>query len=232
MIKLRDGSTTTDPRLTRIPWFDPKSWEYKVSDLFKPKANLRTRTWMCDKYLDQGPDGACTGFSTTHFLLAKPKPETQGMTAAFAKKEIYWEAQKIDPFPGGSYPGADNFMEGSTVLAAMKVAQRDGYIKEYRWAFGIEDVKKALSQIGPVVLGIPWYKDMFNVHPCGMLHPTGEKSGAHALLAKGIRVKRQTIVLHNSWGDGWGNEGTAEIHWDDLAYLLQRGGEACVPTKP
>jgi hypothetical protein len=82
----------------------------------------------------------------------------RGIDNKFAKEQLYWEAQKIDRWPGGAYPGAEPHMEGSSVLAAVKVAKRLGYIEEYRWAFGIEDVKKAISEIGPVILGVPWYE--------------------------------------------------------------------------
>lgn len=172
----------------------------------------------------------CTGFAVSHELVAQPVVVKKGVDNTFAREQIYWEAQKIDPFDGGAYPGAIPLMEGSTVLAAMKVAKNLGYITEYRWAFGIEDVKQAISQLGPVVLGIKWYEGMAQPSPCGMLHPTGEIRGGHAILAKGIRVKRQTIVLHNSWGEGWGDNGTAEIHWDDLDFLLKKGGDAAIPV--
>ena len=165
---LRDGSETTDVRLTRIPFFDPKSWEYKVRDLFARDAPLKSKTWRCMKYLDQGNEGACTGFAVSHELIAQPAVMRKGIDATFARESIYWEAQKIGRWDGGAYPGADPFMEGSSVLAAMKVAKSLGYIEEYRWAFGIEDVKKAISEIGPVVLGVSWYEGMYDPHACGM----------------------------------------------------------------
>jgi hypothetical protein len=206
---LRDGTETADPRLTRIPWFDPKSWEYKVRDLLTADEPLRSRHWRCGTYLNQGNEGACTGFAVAHELLARPVEVK--VDATFARESLYWEAQKIDPFPGGAYPGAEPFMEGSTVLAAMKVAKK--------------------SQLGPVVIGVPWYEGMFQPAACGCVHPTGDKTGGHAVCLKGIKVRRKTVVLHNSWGKGWGKHGTAELHWDDLAWLLKRGGEACIPIK-
>jgi hypothetical protein len=143
MPRLRNGYESTDPRLTRIPWFDAKSWEYKVRDLFTPDAPLKTKVWKCTKYLDQGNEGACTGFAAAHELIAQPSVVRKGIDAEFAKEQIYWEAQKIDRWDGGAYPGAKPFMEGSSVLAAMKILKRLGYIEEYRWAFGVEDLKKA-----------------------------------------------------------------------------------------
>jgi hypothetical protein len=228
MPTLRDGTEALDPRLTRLPWFDPKSWEYKVRDLFTKDKPLRSKHWKCATWLDQGSEGACTGFAVGHELVAEPV-SVPGIDNDFCREKLYWEAQKIDRWDGGAYPGADPFMEGSSVLAAMKVAKREGFITEYRWAFGVEDVKKALSQIVPVVIGVPWYAGMFKPSPCGHLHPTGEKVGGHAACLVGIKVRKKTVVLHNSWGKKWGKNGRAEIHWDDLHYLLKKGGEACVP---
>ena len=144
---LRDGSESKDPRLTRIPYFDPKSWEYKVRDLFTKDRKLQSKTWRCMRTLDQGREGACTGFAVAHELIAQPSVVRRGIDAHFAKTKIYWEAQKIDRFKGGSYPGADPYMEGSSFLAAMKIAKRLGYISEYRWAFGIEDVGLTISHL-------------------------------------------------------------------------------------
>ena len=74
--------------------------------------------------LDQGQEGACTGFAVAHELIAQPSVVRKGINAKFAREKLYWEAQKIDPFPGGDYPGAEPNMEGSTVLSAIAPPQR------------------------------------------------------------------------------------------------------------
>ena len=38
------------------------------------------------------------------------------------------------------------------------------------------------------------------------------------------------ILLHNSWGKNWADDGCAWISWDDLSWLLKKNGEACIPT--
>jgi C1A family cysteine protease len=92
-------------------------------------------------------------------------------------------------------------------------------------------LKKAVSEIGPAVLGVPWYEGMFKPASCGHLHPTGERSGGHAILCRGIYVKKKAFLVHNSWGEGWGDGGTALVHFEDMDFLLSHGGEACIPTK-
>ena len=227
-IQLRDGSTTNDKRLTRIKLFDEKSKEYPVRALVDDKS-LRSYTWSCGQFLDQGSDGACVGFSFAHELIARPVV-VENIDNKFAKENIYWEAQKIDPWPGGSYPGADPTYEGTAVLAGVKVCKNLGYILEYRWAFSIEDLALAVGHVGPAVLGIPWYDGMFNVRSCGHIHVDGQLAGGHAILCNGVSIKNRTFTLHNSWGPSWGNNGTCKISWDELESLLNEDGEACIPV--
>ena len=231
MPQLRDGSTVRDARLAALPYFDPRSLGYAVMDLFTKDEEPKTKVWNCKLHLDQGKEGACTGFAVAHDIAAQPSVVRKGITNKFAKEEIYWEAQKIDMFPGGAYPGADPHMDGSSVLAAVKVAKRLGYIKKYRWAFSVKDLVLAVGYQGPAILGIPWYEGMYSPAACGMIHPTGQQSGRHAILCRGVDVEAQTFLLHNSWGKDWGDEGTALVHWDDMKFLLKNFGEACIPTE-
>jgi len=226
---LRDGSRTSDLRLSRVVWFDPASRGYGVRALLDVARPLRTRTWRCDTYLDQTRQGACAGFAFAHGLAAEPRPVQGGIDEAFARETLYAAARELEPF--GSSAARD--MPGSTILASAKALRRLGLIAEYRWAFDLDEVLATLSQLGPVVLGMPWYEGMASPSCCGMLHPTGRRTGAHAILARGIDVRRKTILLHNSWGRSWGNQGTALLHWDDLAMLIDRSkqAEACVLIK-
>lgn len=227
MIKLKDGSAVADGRLTRLQQFDARSKAYPVRKLVEGKKP-RSYTWKCGSWLDQGQEGACVGFAWTHELIAKPAV-VEGVDGSFAREKIYWEAQKIDPWDGGSYPGANPFYEGTSVLAGAKIVQKLGYIEEYRWAFSIEDLVLAVGFCGPAVLGIPWYGSMFDPYGCGHLHVEGAVAGGHAILCMGVDVRAKTFKLHNSWGKKWGNDGEALIGWDELERLLNEGGEACIP---
>lgn len=226
---LRNGAVVQDARLNRLVQFDEKSRNFPIRAVLDASAKPRSYTWSCGVHLDQGVDGACVGFSMTHELSAKPKV-ISGLDAKFAKEKVYWEAQKIDEWSGGSYPGASPVYEGTSVLAGIKVLKKLGYVSEYRWAFGLNDLVLAVGHAGPAVLGLPWYDGMFDVHSCGHIHVTGAVAGGHAILCKGVNVKNKTFTLHNSWGSAWGNGGDALISWDEMDRLLHEQGEAVIPT--
>lgn len=219
MVRLRDGSEVEDPRLGRLKQWDARSRNFPIRTLL-PDKPLRSYTWSCGTVLDQGNVGACVGFSWAHELAARPKihpaDNRLGMT-------LYHSAQELDEWPGSNY-------EGSSVLGGAKAVQRAGYLREYRWAFGIQDALGAIAFRGPVVLGINWYSRMFDVVD-GFVRVGGSIAGGHAILARGVNVRTESVLLHNSWSPSWGVHGTARISFSDLERLLREDGECCVPTQ-
>jgi len=137
-IQLKDGSETTDPRLTRLVQFDDRSRNFPIRSLNTQKKR-RSYTWRCNEWFDQGREGACVGFALGHEMSARPA-EFRGLNYDYLVKNVYHEAQKIDPWEGGSYPNAAPFYEGTSVLAGVKIMHKKGFFKSYRWAFGIDDL--------------------------------------------------------------------------------------------
>jgi hypothetical protein len=223
MIKLKNGTLTEDQKLDRIVSWDERSRNYPIRSLVSMKKP-RSYTWRCNAWHDQGQEGACVGFGMAHELAARPAEVKQ--TDASMARVLYWEAQKIDPWDGGSYPGASPFYEGTSVLAGVKVVQELGYMESYRWAFGIEDLILGVGYNGPAVLGINWYEGMYNTDSDGYIHPTGNKVGGHCLLCRSISIKKQHFILRNSWGKGWGINGDCYISINDMKKLLEEDGEA------
>jgi hypothetical protein len=204
----------------RLIKFDRRSRKYPIRTLIAQKEP-RSYTWPCGVVLDQGSEGACTGFAVAHEAAAWPC-RVWNITEKVARA-IYKRARQIDEWPGENY-------EGSSVLAAMKAGQERGWYREYRWAFGEEDLALAVSRKGPCVLGINWYEGMSEPDIKNYIHPTGEILGGHAILCRGYNVKKECYTLHNSWGRGWGIYGTCYISKADMAKLLNESGEACIPV--
>lgn len=231
-----------DRVLDRVPEFDEKSRDYPIRALIRgatdaatPKP-LRSYTWACSTYLDQGQEGACVGHGVAHEAAAQPLPRPVTSEDAFS---IYRQAQKIDEWPGEAY-------SGTSTLAGMKVATSLGWYSEYRWAFGLEDVVLALGYKGPVVIGVNWYEGMFDTDAKGYIRATGALSGGHCTLLRGVTLSfvdiraprtllnvdldRSYVLVHNSWGRAWGKNGTARLSLRDLDRLLREQGDACVPV--
>lgn len=205
--------------LGRLPEFDERSRAYPIRTLLGDAPTLQTKIWDLEKWLDQGTEGACVGFSLAHEIAAEP--EVGNVGNAYARM-IYHEARKVDQWPGEDY-------EGTSVLAGVKVVRNLGWIEQYRWAFSVQDVLETLSNLGPVVLGTNWYSGMFDTNQDGYVTPTGDLVGGHAILILGYDHERQAVLLHNSWGQGWGVNGRAWLSVDDLLYLMGQQGEVCVP---
>lgn len=215
--------------LGRREQFDERSRQWPITAALRKARKPRSYTWRCRANLNQGPDGACVGFGLAHELAARPA-EVRGL--GFSKARFFYhEAQKIDPWPGGAYEGAKPFYEGTSLLAGLKVGQRLGYYREYRWAFGIEELVMGVGYNGPALLGIPWTTGMYTPDDQNYIHPTGRVVGGHCLLAISVDIRRERFILHNSWGPGWGRKGAAYITVNELAHLLQSGGEAAFTLK-
>lgn len=234
-ITLKGGYATEDPRLDRVPRFDRRSRNYSAVDVEIKRKKPRSYSWNFPKatgnpYLDQGMEGACVGFSAGNELVLRPAVVEQ-VTPQMCREQIYWEAQRTDPWEGGAYPGASPRYEGTAVIDGAKAVRKLGYIGGYQWAFGIDDAIMALGYKGPIIFGIRWYDGMFNTDAKGFITPTGRHRGDHAIVGNIINMKEEWVGLPNSWGADWGVDGMAKIRLADLDWLLRRDGEACVYLK-
>jgi len=224
VIVLKNQLTTEDIRLDRIAQFDERSRRFPVKTTLE-KKEWRSYTWRCEQWFDQGREGACVAYALAHECAARPA-ETRGMHDKWLKEDVYWEAQKIDPWPGGSYPGASPFYEGTSVLAGVKILHKKNFFREYRWAFGIEDLILGVGYNGPAVIGVNWYHDMYFPDENGMISKSGSLLGGHAVLVRGVDLNNETVTIRNSWGQNWGDNGDCYMKIHELESLLHENGEA------
>lgn len=223
--------------LDRVPNLHPDNRNYPVRSVIRGRPRPHNRTYRPGLTLDQGFEGACVGFGWAHEAQASPVRVDWERVRAVAvnpdpdsvARRIYRAAQMIDEWAGESY-------EGTSVLAGAKVMGQFGLVREYRWAFGIQDVVDTLLAKGPVVLGINWHSSMYDA-PGGVVRVSGPVVGGHCILAIGYRVAspllngEDGVLLQNSWGESWGDGGLALISVRDLDALLRARGEACVATR-
>jgi hypothetical protein len=224
--------TGVDRTFDRKVSYDDRSLGYGIRTLLGA-VPARSYSWRYVQ-LDQGPDGACTGFSATMEAAARPKPvfgdpvrkefaESDVASLNTVGRQVYREAQKIDEWPGESY-------EGSSVLAAAKVGRARGWWGEYRWALGpgaaaaADDVMRTVGRFGPVMMGSWWYAGMMDAGADGFLRVAGSRLGGHAYLLTAYNARRDAVWTPNSWG----GQGQGWLTRADLTRLLGEDGEACV----
>lgn len=225
-IILRDGSRVLSKLLGCCVQFDERSRQYPVRAMVgnKPPRNME---WQLDTLLNQGREGSCVGHGIAHELLAMPAPASPNLvTHEYAKKKIYWLAQKRDGWPGGSYPRAFPRYEGTSVLAGLKAGRELGWYDGFRWAFGIDDLIAGIGYEGPAVLGLNWYEGMMQPDHDGVIRPTGKVAGRHCVAVTAQDVDDEMFSIPQSWGRSHGDNGWVRISFSDMERLLGEDGEA------
>lgn len=220
--------TTAPHGLGRRPEFDPRSRNFPIRTLVGARAP-RSYTWACKVNLDQGAEGACVGFAWAAELAARPV--VVDAVGDITGRALYQRAQQLD-----EWPGEEPTYSGTSVLAGAKAVVERGWMTEYRWAFGVDELAAAVGWQGPAVIGVNWHEGMWAPDGRGYLNPTGPVVGGHAILVRGYNVAARRFLLHNSWGAGWGGRGGAPAGcaWmthDAVGRLLAEWGDACVPVR-
>lgn len=242
-------------RFGRLILHDERNKDFPLRALSKklaPKPTIKQRTerkWRARWQGDQGNTSMCTAYSFLHFFEHEPINHPRSFGKYKGKpypivnpRELYCEAQQLDPWPGGcgTKDKGDDY-EGTSVLAMMKVAQGRGFISEYAWEYSnLENVIKTLLEIGPVMVGTNWYSGMELNQSDGnsrnaILVPEGRLVGGHAYLLDEINLtkarKGTEIGIFNSWGPNWGWNGRAFISLDNFEKLMREDGEVCLATE-
>lgn len=227
---------SVDRTFNWIPSHDERSRAFAIRPtLTTLNTRKRNKQWRVGPILDQGYEGACVGYGWAAEALSTPvpvkldriRPDVPRDPDQFAKF-LYNSAKRLDPWEGEDY-------DGTSVLAGAKAVRNIGVLKEFRWAFSVDDVVNSVLAKGPVVLGTYWRDGMYEA-PGGILRVEGEIVGGHCYLAVGFAYKWESldyedgIIVQNSWGASWGKNGLAAIKVSDLGGLLRQDGEACVPS--
>lgn len=188
--------------------------------------------------LDQGTEGACTGFGlatvANYLLLRRKLPPNLSPVSA---RMIYEMAKRYDEWPGEDY-------EGSSARGAIKGWHKHGMCSEKHWPYDAECVEKHLTneRLADAIrrpLGAYYrvnHQDLIAMHSAiaeaGILYATAkvhkgwqdigddgvitvktQVSGGHAFAI--VAYDERGFWIQNSWGKDWGVEGFALITYDD-----------------
>lgn len=188
--------------------------------------------------LDQGQEGACTGFglaTVANYLLRRrrvvPDP------TPVSPRMLYSMARRYDEWPGENY-------DGSSARGAMKGWHKHGICSETSWPYkvGADDRRLTEDRTSDAIrrpLGAYFrvnHKDIVALHAAlaevGILYATGavhegwdqvdedghipfseRLTGGHAFAI--VAYDRDGLWIQNSWGSDWGKRGFACISYDD-----------------
>lgn len=203
----------------------------------------------CDPWiLDQGEEGACTGFglaAVANYLLATRIDGSE--FSPVSPRMLYEMAKRHDEWPGEDY-------SGSSARGAMKGWHKYGVCSEETWPYyyGYPDrnlTHERLEDSRNCPLGAYFrvnHRDLVAMHSAitetGILYATSlvhkgwqrvpasgrityhpEAIGGHAFAVVGY--DREGFWLQNSWGIGWGSDGFAHLSYADW---LENGSDVWV----
>jgi hypothetical protein len=105
-----------------------------------------------------------------------------------------------------------------------------GLAGSYTHAFSLAALNSAL-QSGPVMIGIPWLKSMFDTAIDGRVVVTKSSglAGGHELELCRFDATTGEYWVPNSWSESWGQSGWAYFTAADLSWLLAQEGDVTVP---
>lgn len=256
---LRDGGVAFDPRLGRLPQFDPASRGFQIRTLLDSMPSQRGfagRYFLPGPTLDQLREGQCVSEAIHDARNGSPNRTRPTVLGFEERRRVYHLLQHRDPWQGCSLgaacplePDQPNAYGGTSVLTGAQYGREQGWWREYRWIGAgsgrlEDDLIDTLRKVGGIVFGIPWLQGMYETLPGGLVEVTGPEVGGHAIhgweWAPRQRMPlhwtgtRPGVWWHNSWGPSYGVtrrrvSGCGFIQLDDLLMLLERGGEGMVP---
>lgn len=203
-----------------------------------PRIDLDTYRQIGAPILDQGVEGACTGFglaTVANYLLRRRKIDRDEI--AVSPRMFYQMARRYDEWPGTAY-------EGSSARGAMKGWHKHGICADTVWPYSPakDDRRLTAERAGDALhrpLGAYYrvnHKDLVAMHSAlaevgilyatatihtgwqqvgrdGVIVPNETKLGGHAFAI--VAYDQRGFWIQNSWGDDWGAGGFGLITYAD-----------------
>ena len=210
---------------------DERSFDFPFAARPEAAATVKTVSWQRRvPIFDQGQLGSCTGNAAAGWVGADDSLRSGLVTVDGAGVNedlavaLHGEATQIDPYKG-TYPPTDTGSDGLSVAKALKARS---LIDSYTHGFSTTDLVTAL-QSTPVLIGIPWYDNMFNPDKDGFVYIGGAVAGGHEVCVVGYDDEGKFIVFANSWSTSWGVDGYGKMSLSTLTQLLSQDGDVTVP---
>ncbi len=197
--------------------------------------------------LDQGEEGACTGFGLAvaiNLLNAKKRD----LKIKASPRMLYEMAKKHDEWPGEDYVG-------SSCRGAIRGWKNMGVCGEEEWPYSVDDPGEltierakaarsctigayyrlrpeindyhaALNEVGAIYVSADVHPGWFTPKPAkkndlAIIKPSSTKEGGHAFAIVGYNS--QGFIIQNSWSPKWGSGGFAVWMYEDWLQNINDG---------
>lgn len=197
--------------------------------------------------LDQGKEGACTGFGLTAVInLLNAKKRNLEFKAS--PRMLYEMAKKHDEWPGEDYAGSscrgairgwknmgvcsekdwpyDTRNPGHLTIYRAYAARSNTLGAYYRLMPEINDYHAALNEVGAVYVSATVHSGWFNpkakkTNELALIQPGRVSEGGHAFAIVGYNT--EGFIVQNSWGRRWGSKGFALWLYEDWIENISDG---------
>jgi C1A family cysteine protease len=237
--------------LNCIPSHTEKNWtcRYPVTlekDILPISVDLRRDWW---KISDQGETGSCVGQATVDSVLRWMFVTAQKInyTQRLSVRQVWVSAKETDEYT--DYPTTFIEAEGTSLKAALEIARNFGVVKEEVFSFdddnykgnlvdfyteaaklrissyyqlvSLDQVRQWLAKHGPIPTCLQVDDNFMNCNHTGEITEYNANNilGGHAIAIVGYTV--DSLILRNSWGEGWGDKGYAYVPYSYFENFLE-----------
>jgi hypothetical protein len=204
--------------------------------------------------LDQGQEGACTGFglaaSANYLLKCRAKGRKAEDVGPVSPRMIYEMARRYDEWPGEDYAG-------SSARGAMKGWHKHGVCSDRLWPYEANDpgqlddrrsqdatqrplgayyrvnhkdlicMHSAIAEVGILYATATVHSGWMNPSGDGMIEQTDTIEGGHAFAIVGY--DRRGFWIQNSWGRDYGRGGFEGYSFADLRpHVISLGNDGAL----
>lgn len=200
---------------------------------------------------DQGNCGSCWAFATTAALetytLIRNKTPNEDLDLS---EQVMVSCSGCGSCGGGSITCASSFIRDTglpletcypytATNGSCGNACEDWEASAYkidRWVSltqSLDNIKQGLNVYGPLVVAFRVYDDFYDYESGIYSYVEGSYIGNHAVLIVGYDDDNECLIVKNSWGTGWGEDGFFRIAYSEVESVVDFGystiGDASSP---